>query len=158
MSIPETPNVDENSKKSVRVNSVHPVTDIRHCRQSASETIMFKHTLLLALAMITVSNALKCYQGMQNASYPLSGVASDCTAIAVTCTKLIDFQTNSVYRACRTSNCTANGKMTSSSHCHNEDSHVINCCCYDDGCNTGSSYSYIAGILMAVIGITATIW
>uniref|UniRef100_A0A7E4W2A7 Activin_recp domain-containing protein n=1 Tax=Panagrellus redivivus TaxID=6233 RepID=A0A7E4W2A7_PANRE len=112
---------------------------------------MFKFTLLLALTVITVSNALKCYQGMQNASYPLSGVASDCAATAMTCTKLFDVQTNSVYRACGTSNCTSNGVMTSVSQCLNLTSQ-INCCCYGDGCNTGSSYSYITGILMAVFG------
>src|SRR4051794_5781433 len=54
----------------------------------------------------TSVEALKCYQGQQNASMPVQGAAMDCPMASMSCIKSVDPSMNLASRACQTTNCT----------------------------------------------------
>lgn len=62
--------------------------------------------VLIASWVLGVATALRCYQGQQNASIPVSGSPGECISSSMSCIKTYDYLTNTVTRACQISNCT----------------------------------------------------
>ena len=130
-------------------------------------------TIVFLFCFITYVAALKCYQGSQNTTYPLSGVATDCTdPYARTCIKQYDSGSKFATRTCSNANCTVsifpgpsseshipmfqvNGGLVNDNVCVNVSSYQTNCCCYTDGCNAAPStvltFSVVAAISAAVL-------
>ncbi|KAI6190420.1 hypothetical protein M3Y97_00115800 [Aphelenchoides bicaudatus] len=93
--------------------------------------------LLLICVVAGVAIALKCSQGIQNASLPLMTKATDCPTPSLSCLASFDNATNTATRACQTTNCTLGGVISSTGFCQNTTSYPFQtyCCCYGDGCN-----------------------
>ncbi|KAH7706467.1 Protein F58B4.3 a [Aphelenchoides avenae] len=98
---------------------------------------------VLAFALLCVTDALRCYQGQQNASSPVQSSPMECLANSQSCLLTIDVATNTATRACQISNCTLNGAWSAKPVCTNSTgstgsmygSLTAYCCCYGDGCN-----------------------
>ncbi|KAI6190360.1 hypothetical protein M3Y97_00109300 [Aphelenchoides bicaudatus] len=110
--------------------------------------------LLLICVVAGVATALKCYQGIQNASMPLIGRATTCPVPSLSCLTSYDKQTNTATRSCQTTNCTLNGVVSRTGFCQNTTSYPYQtyCCCYGDGCNmfqinSNQRVGYLLGIL-----------
>ena len=52
------------------------------------------------------SSALHCYQGVHYLNATMNLTVNDCPMMSATCTKMVDFRTSLVTRACSTTNCT----------------------------------------------------
>lgn len=55
-------------------------------------------SIVLVFIVAGVATALNCYQGIQNASQPVSGSATACPTPALSCLKAFDNSTNTVTR------------------------------------------------------------
>ncbi|KAI6190310.1 hypothetical protein M3Y97_00103600 [Aphelenchoides bicaudatus] len=119
-----------------------------------------QHVVFLCI-IFGVANALNCYQGIQNASLPISGSATACPTPSLSCLKSYDNATNTVTRSCQTTNCTLGGVVSSTGFCQNTTSYPYQtyCCCYNDGCNSAPVHSalmlqfgWMAIPLLALLG------
>ncbi|CAO4379590.1 unnamed protein product [Caenorhabditis nigoni] len=118
----------------------------------------FPIVLLIVLALMVATNALRCHQinrGSINDPNAITTSTSlqDCMVGANSCVKTIDYSQGVFSKQCQVGNCTtALGQTQAPANCFNNSINTFaTCCCYGDGCNASPSMFPLASSLFAVL-------